>query len=612
MEETAKHPKHDELEALLDDCRKDESDLVLLVATYAHSVADRWDIASYYHERVREVAEIWSDGSNVAAGIKQLTSVLFYFYSTQFDKVGPTADEAIEIFEQNEEPELLGVSCMIRGVTLRSQGQFDDAISFLTRAAKLISRTGLFKVYNAFSNYQIAEIFVQLDDLELAEVHYLDADDIAQSTTDETAKFRMTNGLGNFYLVTEQWEKAEEYLSRSLSMAVAPSQRSRALCDLGIYNYKLAKYDLAIEQLTESHEIRKENNFEDASSTSLIHLGKAFFLNGDIEKAKECGIEAHEITLKFNAKQKQLMCLELLGDVFEKLEDWEAATKHLREHQLLQSDLNTQQMRNIYKTKNKMIQEQKEQIEEAHQEIKDSIAYAKRIQTAILPPTGMMNDHLKDHFVLYKPKDVVAGDFYWLEPGIGTEFFAAADCTGHGVPGAMVSVVCNNALNRSVREFGLSIPGKILDKTREIVIEEFEKSEEEVKDGMDICLCALRGSMLQFAGAHNALWLIRKGELIEYKGDKQPVGKFMAATEFTTHNIELQTGDTFYILTDGFVDQFGGDKGKKFKPKNLKSLLLSIQDKPIEDHKQILDETFEKWKGELEQVDDVCVIGVRI
>lgn len=251
-------------------------------------------------------------------------------------------------------------------------------------------------------------------------------------------------------------------------------------------------------------------------------------------------------------------------------------------------------------------------LEEKNQEILDSIAYAKRIQSAILPPETLMSDLLPDNFVLYKPKDVVAGDFYWLEKVEDTVLVAAADCTGHGVPGAMVSVICNGALNRSVREFGLTEPGKILDKAREIVIQEFEKSEEDVKDGMDIALCAIKGKNLYYSGANNPLWILRNGEIIETKADKQPIGKFEAAQAFTTHETTLQKGDTVYIFTDGYVDQFGGDRGKKFKAKSLKDLLIGMQDKSLNEQKLALNQQFEIWRGVLEQVDDVCIIGIRV
>ena len=268
-----------------------------------------------------------------------------------------------------------------------------------------------------------------------------------------------------------------------------------------------------------------------------------------------------------------------------------------------------------------IIEEQKSEVELAHeelteknQEILDSITYAKRIQSAILPQASIFNEHLPNSFVLYEPKDIVAGDFYWMEKRGDELLFAAADCTGHGVPGAMVSVVCNNGLNRSVREHGLTDPGKILDKTREIIIGEFEKSEEEVKDGMDIALCSLFGSTLKYAGANNPIWIIRKDatEIEETKADKQPIGKYLNPVPYTTQTILLNPGDTFYIFTDGYVDQFGGEKGEKFKASNLKELLLSIQDQGMESQKSLLKDSLIAWKGSLEQVDDVCMIGVRV
>ena len=270
-----------------------------------------------------------------------------------------------------------------------------------------------------------------------------------------------------------------------------------------------------------------------------------------------------------------------------------------------------------------IIEEAHEELEEKNQEIMDSITYAKRIQSAILPPPKLVKQYLENSFILYKPKDIVAGDFYWMELAGNQVLFAAADCTGHGVPGAMVSVICNNGLNRSVREHGITEPGKILDKTREIVLQEFEKSEEEVKDGMDIALVALtrekkkeerEKTVLKYAGAHNPLWVIRKDgtEVEEIKANKQPIGKFDDPKPFITHEVQLNPGDAFYVFSDGFADQFGGEKGKKFKAANFKKLLLSIQSESMDRQKELIDEAFEKWRGNLEQLDDVCVIGVRI
>jgi serine phosphatase RsbU (regulator of sigma subunit) len=262
------------------------------------------------------------------------------------------------------------------------------------------------------------------------------------------------------------------------------------------------------------------------------------------------------------------------------------------------------------------LNENHQELQEKNKEIQDSIEYAKRIQNAILPPERIIKSSLPNSFILYKPKDVVAGDFYWLEHIEETVLFASADCTGHGVPGAMVSVVCVNSLNRAVREFGLKDPAKILDKTRSLVIKEFEKSEEEVKDGMDISLCALdyNSKTLKWAGANNPLWVIRKDsqEIEEIKADKQPIGKYASATPFTAHSLTLNQGDTIYLFSDGYPDQFGGDRGKKYKSGKFKKTLLSIVSQPIDLQKDLLDQEFETWRQDIEQIDDVCVIGVRL
>jgi len=264
---------------------------------------------------------------------------------------------------------------------------------------------------------------------------------------------------------------------------------------------------------------------------------------------------------------------------------------------------------------NEVITHQKQLVEEKNREITDSIQYALRIQTAILPPQKIIRQYLGNSFVLYKPKDIVAGDFYWMETIGDLVLFAACDCTGHGVPGAMVSVVCHNALNRSVREFGLRKPNAILNKTSEIVIENFATSEENIKDGMDISLCALntKTKTLQWAGANNPLWLMQNGNLIETKADKQPIGMHDHSKPFTNHEFALQTGDSIYIFSDGFADQFGGETGeKKLTKKRFKELLISIQDKTMDEQGNVLEKFILDYRKNVEQIDDILVMGVRV
>lgn len=247
-----------------------------------------------------------------------------------------------------------------------------------------------------------------------------------------------------------------------------------------------------------------------------------------------------------------------------------------------------------------------------NKEIVDNIKYAKRIQKAILPEKEQIEVSFKDSFIYYKPKDIVAGDFYWIERQWDRVLFAVADCTGHGVSAAMVSVVCNYGLNRSVKEYGLIRPGEILDKTREFVAQKFDHNDQGVRDGMDIALCSLKGNILEFSGAYRPLWIVRDGSIIEIKGDKQPIGVFSKKTEFTNHQVKLEEGDSIYLFSDGYIDQFGGERRKKLKTKPFQNILLGIQNKSMEEQKRILHEYIINWKGDLEQVDDICIFGIKI
>ncbi len=258
---------------------------------------------------------------------------------------------------------------------------------------------------------------------------------------------------------------------------------------------------------------------------------------------------------------------------------------------------------------------QKEIVEYKNREILASIKYAKRIQTAILPSGRTIKQNLPESFILYLPKDIVAGDFYWIEKTGNHVLFAACDCTGHGVPGAMVSVVCNNALNRAVREFGLQKPAEILDKVAKLVIENFSTSDDSIEDGMDISLCSYNiiTHELQWAGANNPLWIIRKGELIIYHPDKQPVGLHENPLPFTNHTIQLEKDDQLYIFSDGFADQFGGEeREKKLTRKRFRELILSVSSKDIKAQGDYLESFIVNYRNGLMQIDDILIIGVRI
>lgn len=270
------------------------------------------------------------------------------------------------------------------------------------------------------------------------------------------------------------------------------------------------------------------------------------------------------------------------------------------------------------KRANAIIKMQKTIVDEKNKEIIDSISYAKRLQNAILPPESLIRKYLPNSFLIYEPKDIVAGDFYWFDVTHEELFIAVADSTGHGVPGAIVSVVCSNALHRTLNEFKITDTGKLLDKTRELVLETFSKSEERVKDGMDISLLSIKREKngeefhLNWSGANNPLIYIKDGELKMLKAHKQAIGETENPSPFPTNSLTLKSGDSLFLITDGFADQFGGPSSKKFRTKTLAKLLLDNHTRSMNEFKDTIEKTFTDWKGNLEQIDDVCIIGIRL
>ena len=276
----------------------------------------------------------------------------------------------------------------------------------------------------------------------------------------------------------------------------------------------------------------------------------------------------------------------------------------------------TQQKQQVY-AQNQEVIHQKELVDEKQKEIIDSINYAKRIQQAVLTGNDVWNKISPQHFILFKPKDIVSGDFYWAyNTPNGRSIFALADCTGHGVPGGFMSMLGNCFLNEIVVENKIFKADEILNKLRTKIITALEqKGHTEQKDGMDISLCVWNkmDNTLEFSGANNPLWLLRGKEIIEYKANKMPIGTYLEIEKsFTSTVIPLQSQDIIYLSTDGYVDQFGGQKGKKFKYKALLELLMTNYKLDMNIQKDKLEEAFMTWKNKHDQVDDVAIIGIRI
>lgn len=289
----------------------------------------------------------------------------------------------------------------------------------------------------------------------------------------------------------------------------------------------------------------------------------------------------------------------------------------VQSEQLLEKNAQLEESREEIQTQAEQLEFANKELTYQHEQITDSILYARRIQRVMLPQQKFMDELIPDNMVLFKPRDIVSGDFYWYKQIKNFIVFAAADCTGHGVPGAFMSMLGISFLNDIVSKSRFDKPNEILNSLRKRIKNELHQTgkEQESADGMDMSLCVLdtEYGILQFAGAYNPLYLIRDNEIQIYKADRQPVAIYMREKEFTNHEIKVQKGDCIYMFSDGYKDQFGGESGQKFKSKRFNELLLEIHQKPMAEQSKILGKTIEDWMGKkYDQIDDILVLGVRI
>jgi len=567
------------------------------------------------------------EAKNVPDIAQALTSIgMAYRGQLEFETALEYYDRSLNLIKDLDHPDLEAAALGNAGVAYKDLGRFDEALDAYYQALALSTQIGD-QFSAALTSGNIAEAYLLTGQLDSAMVKFPIILEFFQMIGEKRGIANTLTHIATIHQLKGEYGKAIELGQDALRIAneAGGIEESRGAAEVLSNSYRGAKkyadalemYELVVS-LTDS--IESESNQRELYKQEYKHSYEKQALADSIVEAEKDKVQTAESERNAaRATQQEQLSYFLYGGLALLAIFGIFIFNRLRV---------TRKQRDVIDGQKKVVEEQKEEVEEQkaqideafHQleekntEIMDSINYARRIQTAILPPNKLVKQYLDNSFVLYKPKDIVAGDFYWLEPLEDRILFAAADCTGHGVPGAMVSVVCNNGLNRSVREHKLVEPGDILSKTREIVISEFEKSEEEVKDGMDVALCCLQGKKLKYAGANNPLWIVRKGgqEVEEVKAHKQPIGKYMEPTPYPTHEIELNEGDSFYIFSDGFADQFGGEKGKKFKSANFKRLLVSVNAEPMIKQCELIDAKFEEWKGEIEQLDDVCVIGVRV
>jgi serine phosphatase RsbU (regulator of sigma subunit) len=595
----------------------------------------------------------------------------------QYNKSQKYYEKALEVSQLTNNIVFTAKQYSNIGYLQMEKGNHAEALKNIFKSNEICVKHNFVDLYLTNTAY-VGQVFSVMGKLDEALKYYKEVELELLKKKNEIGLDAVYNNIGNIYSGKNNFKKAIYYYSKCLKMAEENNDEYNIAFmeyNIATNEFKSGKKVGVLKKLFHAYEVMRKHKAESTFIFAALGIGSYYSLTGSPDKGLPYIDTAYKHTLINGSKDLLLRCYKRYAEAYEIKRDFEKANYYIKNYFQLNDTIINQQfnqqlakqttsfnfdkkefeLKKVYAEKkakdietkslkksntfiliilflslvsiligiyyysklrkfSHIISDQKHLVEEKNREILDSITYAKRIQSAILPQPKLVKEFLEDSFVLYKPKDIVAGDFYWLEVVGEIVLFAAADCTGHGVPGAMVSVVCNNGLNRAVREHKLTEPDQILNKTRELVVEEFEKSDEEVKDGMDISLCALntKTNTLKWAGANNPLWILRNGEIIENKGDKQPIGKHFDAKPFSLAEFQLDKNDIIYIFTDGFQDQFGGPKEKKFRAAQMKDLFLSLTSKTMEQQRKIIDTSFENWKGNLEQVDDVCIIGVRI
>jgi len=635
-----------------------------------------YEKALEYLNRALKSAESLKDSVGVSNCYANIGGI--YSQMSIYDKAIEYYLKALKVFERVGN-EMGKCSCYNNIALIYSNlSDFDKAIGYYFRALKIAEKLGN-KISTAQILMNIGNIFYHQNNNEKATDYFNQSLRIAEEIGDKMGMAKNNLSIGLIQHSKGNYNKANEYYFKSLQLTKLLGDKNEMA--IVYENIASSYYALATSRFNNEHDSdlihalyyghkafnlshhQKDIRVENYAAKLLLDI---YTKIGNFKKAVEYA-NAYMITrdsLFSEAKNKEINGLQLNYE----------RDKNIREKAILEKDKAiilektkrqrvvilsisigfvllvfmitfilrrlqiTRRQKRIIEEKNNLLNEkneeisaqrdeiesqrdlvvtQRDRIETQSQKITDSITYAQRIQQAVLPSGNAIEDILGDHFILFKPKDIVSGDFYWATRSNEHLFVAVADCTGHGVPGAFMSMLGITLLNEIVRRKENFNAAEVLDRLRELMIEALKQKGiiGEQKDGMDMAFCILniQTNMLQYAGANISLNIVSVNrELTVVGADKQPVAIFVKMKPFTNHDIPLLKGDCIYLASDGFKDQFGGPQGKKYMVKRFSELLMSIAEKPMEEQRQLLDHTFESWRGDQEQVDDLTILGVRV
>ncbi len=565
-----------------------------------HEHQDDYQTALDYYLKALELKEEINDKPGIAGLCNNIG--LVYLYLKNYDEAFKHFDKSIKIIIELEYTYWLSVLYNNMGKLFDVQNKYDKAIEYYNKSIKIKKQQGN-----------------------------------KQGLTISYA------GLSDLYIKKKEYYKAIEYanLSKDIALKIQAVEDQREA-----YKFLSIAYDSIGDNVTAYKFYRKFILLKDSISNKenneiigeLKEKYQAEKSKQEIEK-QQILIEKQEIE---NEKQKTIRNAFILGFIliflfaiilfrnFRVIKKSNTLLAEQKEEIIEKNEELNQQneeiisQRDEIETQRDVVVGQKEQLEYIHNELTNSISYAENIQTALLPSPSFIDNVLDEYFVLYKPRDIVSGDFYWINKIDEKIIIIAADCTGHGVPGAFMSMLGISFLNDIINKQKVLQPGEILNSLRNNIISSLRQKEKSdiienetrvmVKDGLDMSVCVFdsKTNILLFAGANNPFYYIQNKEINIVKGDKMPVSIYYRLDNFKTHKIQLNKGDSFYLFTDGFADQFGGEMEKKFNYKRFRELLLSVNSYKMSEQKEQLNNTIEKWKGKTDQIDDILVLGIRI
>jgi tetratricopeptide (TPR) repeat protein len=551
-----------------------------------------------YYFKALKLAEELGDKRIMAIWLGNIGNV--YNNQSNYPKALEYYFKALKMAEELGDKRNMAINLGNIGIVYYEQSDYSKALEYYFNALKINEELGN-KRNMAINLGNIGNVYNDLSDYSKALEYYFKAMKIDEELGDIKNMAIWLGNIGNLYRKNGKFKESEKYLKQALalsdSLGTLYVTRDNELRLYQLYDtlgqYKLSlihfKKYIAARDTIDNDEKRKKINY---LANKYEWEKKEALINAEREKERAL--------FEANQRRNKIIIISVTTGMF----------------MLGVFSIFIYRSFRTTKKQKQIIEEQKKIVEDKNKDIMDSINYALRIQQAILPDEKKWERLLPDSFKLYLPKDVLAGDFYWLEENENYIYVAAADCTGHGVPGAMVSVVCSSALTKAVLEDKLTNTNEILDRVREIVIEKMSRNEGHLRDGMDVCLVRINKNNrkeIQYSGANRSLYIIKaNGVLEELSPDKQPIGWMEETHPFKAEDKVLDQGDMLYLTTDGFADQFGGPKQKKLKTKGMLELFINVHSLPLNEQKEKIQLYYSNWKGNGDQTDDVCVIGIRI